>query len=113
VEINGAGIGEISDDMISLRARQLATADGRDEVNASDISEARADLDGGAAGSDEEEADLIAEEDRPDSGVPPMSAGTQAHRMEPEDEGGFAAEEVEEGIAEADLDTRVKSRHKS
>jgi sRNA-binding protein len=109
IEIEGAGIGEISEEMISRRARQLAEADGREEANASDLEEARGDL---AAGGEEDDAEQIAEEDRPGSGVPPMSTGTQAPRLEPEDEGTLAAEEVEEGISEADFDTRAKSRHR-
>jgi hypothetical protein len=57
------------------------------------------------------EAEEIAEEDRPGNGLPAMSGGVQAPRVEPDDEGSLAEEEVEEGIAEADLDTRARSRH--
>lgn len=95
--------------MIERRARQLAISDGRDEASAGDFEEARANLADGDA--TEDAAEQIADEDRPGSGVPPMSTGTRAPRLEPEDEGSLAEEEVEEGVAEADLDTRLKSRH--
>jgi hypothetical protein len=93
--------------MIFERALRLAIADGRDKPGSNDLAEARAELAG-----EEAEIDLIAEEDRPGNGFPAMGAGSQAPRLEPEDEGTLAEQEVEEGVAEADLDTRVKSRHK-
>lgn len=105
--MDGAGIGEISDEMIARRAHELTIADGRHEVTPEDFERARIDLYGNAA----DDSELIAEEDRPGSGVPSTGSGRQTPRLELDDETNFAAQEVEEGIEEADLDTRVKSPH--
>jgi hypothetical protein len=66
------------------------------------------------AGEDETDlaADALAEDERPDAGVPPSSAGTQAPRVQLEDEASAAEEEIEEGLDEADADTRAKSGHR-
>ncbi len=106
VKVDGAGSGEISDEMISRRARLT-------EANDSDLDNARGDFAAEEPDTLEKEAAAISEDDRPDSGVPPMRSGIQVPRLELEDEANFAEEEVEEGVAEADLDTRVKSRHRS
>ena len=58
------------------------------------------------------EAEAVAEDERPDAGIPPSSTGTQAPRVKPEDEASAAEEEVEEGVDEADADTRAKSGHR-
>ncbi len=109
IEITGAGVGEISEEMIAKRARALAAADGRGEAHEGDFQESREELSGTQPETDP--AEMIPEEDRAGDGVPPISGGTKICRLEPEDEGNLAAEEIEEGIAEADLDTRKKSRH--
>ncbi len=108
VEAGGAGIGEVSDPMIARRARDLAAADGRDESNEADMREARLEL----AGRDEAAMaveDTLAEGERADAGVAPADTGSRAPRLEMDDENNLAAEEVEEGIDEADLDTRKQS----
>jgi len=108
VEVGGAGIGEVSDEMIARRARELAAADGRDESNDGDMSEARFELTGQDRAASALEDDLP-ESERADAGVAPSDAGSRAPRLEMDDENNLAAEEVEEGIGEADLDTRRKS----
>jgi len=110
VEVGGAGIGEVSDAMIAARARTLAVSDGREEAHDGDLREARAQLAGRDSGMADAELS-IPESERPDGGVPPADTGTRAPRLEMEDENNLAAAEVEEGIAEADIDTRRKSRH--
>jgi hypothetical protein len=107
VEAGGAGIGEVSQDMIENRARKIAAADGRADVNVLDRGTAREELIGQSGEAPE---DLIAESDRAGDGTVPGSTGTQAPRLELDDEANYAAQEVEEGIAEAALDTSGRRR---
>jgi hypothetical protein len=107
LEVGGAGIGEVSDEMIEQRARKLASADGRDDVNSTDRAQAREDLAGVPADNTE---DSIAETDRARDGTVPGSEGHKAPRLELDDEANLATEEVEEGIEEAALDTSAQRR---
>jgi hypothetical protein len=107
VEAGGAGIGEVSQDMIENRARKIAAADGREDINALDRESAREELIGQGGEAPE---DLIAESDRAGDGTVPGSTGTQAPRLELDDEANYAAQEVEEGVAEAALDTSGRRR---
>jgi len=111
VEIEGAGIGEISEEDIVERARQFALSDGRHEINASDMENARVDLHARPAVFRDLQGEDISEDDRPDEGTPPVGSGHQVPRLELDDEGSAAEEEIKEGVDEADLDTRVRSRH--
>lgn len=112
VEAGGAGIGEVSDEMIAERARELARADDRDDVGASDLDEAREQLTGRAEELDGDVEESLSEEERAGDGSPPTEHGTQAPRLELDDETSIAEAEIEEGMAEAELDSRVRSaRH--
>jgi hypothetical protein len=108
IEVGGEGIGEVDDDMIEDRARKLATADGRDTVTDEDRDEAREDLAG--RGVTVDPGDLLTEAERPGDGSPPASTGHRAARLELDDEENLAAQEVEEGIEEANLDSSGQRR---
>jgi len=90
-------------------------AEAAEQAVISEREETRASQDAGEAPGSEEidsEADALAEDVRPDAGFPPSSTGTQAPRVKPEDEASAAEEEVEEGVDEADADTRARSGHR-
>jgi hypothetical protein len=105
VEIGGAGVGEVSEDMVEQRARKLAKADGREGINDVDRMQAREQL-SGASGETFE--DSMGETDRAGDGTVPGAAGHKAPRLELDDEANFAALEIEEGIEEAALDTSTQ-----
>lgn len=106
IEVGGAGFGEAGERDVARRAAELARADGREETNETDFAQARGEL-GGRAFVDLSEE--IAEEDRAGTGVPASSEGIRAKRYEMEDEANLAEELVEEGVQEADHDSRVHS----
>jgi hypothetical protein len=108
IEIGTSGFGEASAATVEERARQIARSDGRTKVNNLDRQEARREildpiLD---EGSPEEQ---IFEDDRPEAGVAPASAGTQEKRVPLDDESNIPEDLVREGVEEADFDTRVQS----
>jgi hypothetical protein len=107
IEIGGTGAGEPGDEEVAHRARELAWADGRTEVNDADLAQARAELGGTRPTHDPVEE--IAEADRPDSGVPATSLGHQVGHFPIDDEETIAETLVEEGIEEAEHDSRVHS----
>jgi hypothetical protein len=108
IEIEGEGLGEVSDATLEKRASQIAHIEGREEVNDLDRSEALRNI-GDPAGKDEAPEEQIAEGDRPEAGVAPASAGVQAERFELDDEANVTEDLVLEGVEEADFDTRVRS----
>ena len=96
IEIGSAGFGEASNSTLEERARQIATSDGRAEVNDLDREEARRQLNEPL--SDREEAEeLIPEGDRPDAGVAPASLGKQKERTRLDDESVVPEKLVREG----------------
>ncbi len=106
IEVGGAGLGEASEEDVARRAEELARSDGRTETNESDLAQARGEL---GAEISLDPAEEIAEDDRPGSGFPETDHGTQAERFEMEDEANLAEELVEEGVREADHDSRLHS----
>ncbi|MGH8048990.1 MAG: hypothetical protein ACREKL_17245 [Chthoniobacterales bacterium] len=108
IEIGGKGFGEASDDTIEQRAREFAKLNGHDSPTEHDRAAARKELREplGAAASPEDE---LEESERPGDAFPAASHGTQAERLEPEDEQTVDEELVQEGIEEADHEARVKS----
>jgi hypothetical protein len=107
IEIGGSGAGEPGDEDVFHRARELAWADGRTEVNDADLAQARSELEGARPIHDPVEE--IAEADRPDSGIPATSLGHQAGHFPIDDEETIAESLIEEGIDEAEHDSRVRS----
>ncbi|HEY8899143.1 MAG TPA: hypothetical protein VIM61_01835 [Chthoniobacterales bacterium] len=103
--------GEVTEAMIRERATEIARAEDRDDAGASDLEEAREELMGG---SDEPEVEeLIPEDARIGDGSPPGETGHRAARSELDDESSAAEQEIEEGLADADLDSREEShRHR-
>ena len=106
MEIGGAGMGEASEDDVARRALELARADGRTEINDIDIINAVKDLGGSAP---ENPEDQIDEADRDGNGFPAAGLGTQAPRVELDDEANLAEELVQEGIDEAEHESRLHS----
>ena len=107
IEVEGAGAGEFSEADIHRRATELAVADGRYSPNEADLAQARAEL-----ASPEMPADIseqIAEDDRPDAGVPATEPPLRATAPEATDEETDAERLVEEGVEEAVHDDRVQS----
>lgn len=107
MEVGGTGAGEFSEADIERRARELARADGRSRPSEQDMVQARAELDGTPAFHDP--AEEVAESDRGDAGSPVGSIGRRVDRVELEDEENLAARLVEEGIDEADHESRFLS----
>lgn len=108
IEIGSAGFGEASETTLEERARQVALSDGRTEVNDLDREEARRQI-ADPVSDRETLADFIAEDDRPDAGVAPVSTGSRTERV-PSDEESLVSENlVREGLEEADFDTRLRS----
>ena len=101
------GLGEASIDEIETRARELALIDGRTTVSDADISRATAELGGssGAAHAAEEinpAIEGLANWDEPE--------GQHGQHVEPtpsEDEASIGDQLIQEGVREADHDSRV------
>jgi hypothetical protein len=107
IELGTTGFGEANEVTLEERARQIASSDGRPEVNELDREEARRQIIDPV--SDREGlVDRIAEDDRPDAGVAPGSAGSRTKRA-PDDESSISENLVREGVEEAEFDTRVRS----
>ena len=107
IEVEGTGAGEFSEADVRRRAAELALADGRYSHNEADLAQARVEL-----ASTEEPVDIseqIAEDDRPDAGVPPTEPAVRAETGEVTDEETDAERLVQEGIEEAVRDDRVHS----
>ncbi len=105
IQIHGQGVGEISDDQIERHAAEIARMDGRIDVGEQDRFRAREELMNPGA-SPAPEADET---------VHPVetwskATGSQGHRavrVEPDDEQTVAEQLVEEGLEEADLESRL------
>jgi hypothetical protein len=108
IEIGSAGFGEGSDRDLEERARQIASSDGRTEVNQLDREEARRQIADPTSDLEPME-DSIAEGDRPDAGVAPASTGSRTERIFSDDETLISEELVREGLEEAEFDTRLRS----
>ncbi len=108
IEVAGSGVGEISQQDIENRARELAIGDGRQEANAVDLENARIQLHAtkSQAAAPEEVAG-----DAPLPAVEDLVPGTVGHRTPSQfpDEGNVAAALIREGLDEADHDTRTES----
>ncbi len=105
IQLNGSGVGEISDREIEQRAREIARMDGRDKMGEHDIAAARAELlhpgPPDAPEADENEVELWSnsQASRPHRGV----------RVGLEDEQNPAELLINEGLEEAERDQRLKA----
>lgn len=108
IEIGSAAFSEASGATLEERARQIALTDGRTEVNELDREEARRQINDPISDR-ETSADRIAEGDRPDAGVAPSSTGAQTERVPLDDGPNISENLVQEGVEEAEFDTRVRS----
>jgi hypothetical protein len=110
IEVGGVGFGQATQADIDRRALELAISDGRERPNDIDFVQARQEF-GALALDAEDPADEILETDRPGDGFPAAGAGIRAARSEFEDEATLAETLVEEGVAEAEHDSRLHSDH--
>jgi len=100
------GLGTVTPQMIDERAREIASGDGRAEVNDLDRTRASEELVGPTSRS--EQLRTVGEPDR-DWYTPRGSSGEKVPTVRPEDEENIPEKLVQEGIDEADHDQRSKS----
>ncbi|HEY5744401.1 MAG TPA: hypothetical protein VIS99_17885 [Terrimicrobiaceae bacterium] len=112
IEIGSQGLGAPSPLTIEERATQIALMDGRAEANDLDREEALRQINDPASPR-ETSADQIAEGDRPDAGVAPSSRGAQAEKVPLENESNISEKLVQEGVEEAEFDTRLRAAENS
>lgn len=108
IEVSGSGVGEISQEDIYHRARELAIGDGRHTPHAADLENARLELH--AAREDSASPEEI-DGDDPLSAEEELTPGSGGHRTPSQfpDEGNVADDLIHEGLDEADHDTRTES----
>jgi len=110
IEVGGVGFGQATQADIDRRALELAISDGRDRPNDIDFIQARQEF-GALASDPEDPADEILESERSGDGFPSVDTGSRAERLEFDDEATLAETLVEEGVAEAEHDSRLHSDH--
>jgi hypothetical protein len=112
--LHGQGAGELTDEMIEDRAREIAVIRGRsaDRVSEEDRAEAYAELQGEllpeATDSDGESAGAITRDPSEPLAVP----GRQVPNLEPEDESGAIERLATEGVEEAQHDQMLAARER-
>jgi hypothetical protein len=103
------GLGEPSATEVERRAAELARSDGRSAFNDADLARAAAELTGDNPATGEAEAvDQVTPWDSPAG-----QAGRQIKPVPLEDETHTAERLIQEGIAEADHDTRVAAEEEN
>lgn len=95
-------------EQVEDRARAIAREEGRFEVNELDREMARHEILEPTV-DDEFAEEQIPEDERPDAGVAPGSAGIKVERTPLEDEGNVVEELFQEGVESADTNTRSRS----
>ncbi len=107
ISIGTDGLGTPSPELLEQRARELACTDGRTEANESDRDQALADLlgpsDGGTPEAGPEVENVTVWDESPDV------YGIHTGRVLPEDENSIAVTLVEEGLDEADHNSRLQA----
>lgn len=111
IEVGGIGVGQTSEEDIERRALELALSDGRNHVNDIDLLQARREFGALATNDPEDPSDEIPEAERSGDGFPSVDTGTRAERIELDDEANIGEALVEEGVAEAEHDSRLHSDH--
>lgn len=112
--VHGRPTGELTDDMVEERAREIAVIRGRpaDRVSEEDRAEAWAELQGellpAATDSDGDSAGAITRDPSEPLSVP----GRQVPNLEPEDESGAIERLATEGVEEAQHDQMLAARER-
>ncbi len=101
------GLGTATPEMVEKRARELAKMDGRDAPNETDRILARAEFQGVVDPQSPEAAPEVESVTEWDES--PSASGIQAPKVTPEDEAGVPEILVEEGIEEADHESRLSA----
>jgi hypothetical protein len=99
IERNATGMGEVSDEMIERRAREIAVQEGRNDIMKSDRQRALLELQGSGGTRSDDETDV-----RATTLNPQEPAGTPGHKAPtsgPASERNVIRELVQEGIDEA------------
>jgi hypothetical protein len=110
IAVGADGPGAVSPELVAERARELAKADGRLEVNAADEANARAELlSHGEFVPAPPEVDDPALENLTAWDEPLDARGGAVESMPPLDEANIAEQLVQEGVSEADHDQRVSA----
>lgn len=107
ISIGSEGLGTPTPELLEQRALELARTDGRSEANEADRHQALADL-LGPSGVSTPEADPEVEEVTVWDESPDIH-GVQTPRVLPEDEANIAVTLVEEGLDEADHNSRLQA----
>lgn len=105
IQIDGEGVGEIGDDAIFRRAQEIATSDGRDQPNEIDNIKALQELSRGGQLPRAPEVTRSTENLTARDEIHGES-GTRAVRHFPDDETASAEQLVNEGLSEAERDSR-------
>lgn len=112
--VHGQGTGELTDDMVETRAREIAVIHGRsaERVSEEDRAEAWAELQGerlpDTTDSDGESAGALTRDPSEPVSVP----GRQVPNLEPEDESGAIERLATEGVEEAQHDQMLAARER-
>lgn len=110
IELHGEGLGAPTEEEVEERAQEIARLDDRtpEQVTESDRSQALREIrhQGSPVTENEAEGDMMASTDPSE---PPADTGHQAPETAEPDEQRIVEEEVEEGIAEADHDSRLNA----
>ncbi|MEO6053236.1 MAG: hypothetical protein ABIP97_04420 [Chthoniobacterales bacterium] len=108
IELGGQGMGEVSQKEIECRALELARSDGREAFNEKDILQAREEITGQFASTHAPEETTSTLELK-EWDTPPGSSGFQHPKTQIREEGTIAEDLVNEGLDEADHNTRAQS----
>jgi len=95
-------------EQVEARALAIAREEGRFEANGLDRETARHEILEPVV-EDELAEEQISEDDRPDAGVAPGSSGMKVQRTPLEDDGNVIEELFQEGVENADTNTRSRS----
>ncbi len=104
IEVQGEGVGAVSDQLLEQRARDLAQEDGRTHPTDADFKKARAEL----SGVSEDSAPEVpaGDEDLTNWNESPDVTGHAVDTSPPDEDVDVGLELVEEGVDEADEDQR-------
>jgi len=104
IEVQGKGVGAVSDQLLAQRARDLAQEDGRPDPTEADFKKARAELSG--VSEDPSPEVPPGDEDLTNWNESPDATGHAVDTRPPDEDVDVGLELVEEGVDEADEDQR-------
>jgi len=107
IQIHGEGVGELSEDDIETRAKEIAMMDGRREAKDHDRVRAREELLNPGPSAAPEADETARPVELWSKGA--ASLGHEGAHVEPEDEANLAEQLVEEGVEEADREQRLSA----